>query len=68
MGIYSTILITRDDARSAILSEVLKLSDEKLEDIMFNLFGSESLNNYKRLNNYRIVNEYDPEEKYSNYR
>jgi hypothetical protein len=45
MSVYSTIEITRSDAVEAILNKVLTASDEKLESMMFDLYGQEGIEN-----------------------
>ena len=60
MSVYSTKNITREEAIKQIREELARkkdlteLSDKELEDMMFDLFGDERLQN-SRLENYRII-------------
>ena len=55
MGVYSTMDITRNDAYEAIkaaLEDISKVTDQQLEDIMFDLYGKNMMNNFRIIDYY----------------
>jgi len=58
MSVYSTCDITREDAIEAILAKIFLASDDQLEDMMFELYGKEGLED-TCLSNFRTVDSYD---------
>lgn len=58
MGVYSTMYITRDDAKMLIMKKMFNYTDAELEDMLFAIYGP------KTLNNFTIVHEYSAEDEY----
>lgn len=54
MSAYSTMKITRKDAMKVIINSLMDASDEKIEEILFELKRD-------RLYNYKIVSQYETE-------
>ena len=46
MGAYSTRTVTRQQAINTILGKVYSVSNEKLAEMLFDLVGEETLNNF----------------------
>lgn len=59
MGIYSTMKITRDDAQRAVLSKVFSMTDEQLENVMFDLYAAKTYNNFQIVAEYEELGEDD---------
>lgn len=46
MGVYSTEMVTRQEALSRIYSALEDASDEEISEVLFALFANKVLNNY----------------------
>lgn len=46
MSAYTTKTVTRDYAIATIVKKVYELSNYELEEVLFDLIGEESLNNF----------------------
>lgn len=57
MSAYSTLNITREDAISLIMSDLINADDDKLADMAFEAWGRENLRNFIIVRSYDSLNE-----------
>jgi hypothetical protein len=58
MSPYSTLNITRDDARMLIMKKMFNFTDEQMEDIkLFSIYGNKTLNNFNIIRQYEETSE-----------
>jgi hypothetical protein len=57
MSPYSTLNITRDDARMLIMKKMFNFTDEQMEDMLFSIYGNKTLNNFNIIRQYEETSE-----------